>query len=169
ELKGGSKKVLEWYRIGIQKCNKIWKSENPYSYANSIEDVNLPNWYINNSKFEKVNISPELTSQIDIPKKPNIVNPDPIEVKRMRKQGEMEQIAKNIFRSELNSFDLENELRCGKIEELVRLNENESGHSNSRSCQNKSKKCGVKYSTDSNTDTSNTSTSYSPNSGSEGV
>ncbi|CAG8661627.1 7110_t:CDS:1, partial [Diversispora eburnea] len=79
-------------------------SENPYSYANSIEDVNLPNWYINNSKFEKVNTSPKLTPQIDIPKKPDIVKPDPIEVKKMRKQGEMEQITKNIFRSELSKL-----------------------------------------------------------------
>ncbi|CAG8636244.1 1463_t:CDS:1, partial [Diversispora eburnea] len=104
ELKGGSKKVLEWYKIGIQKCNKIWKSENPYSYANSIEDANLPNWYINNSKFEKVDTSPKPTSQIDISKKPDIVKPDPIEVKKMRKQGEMERIAKNIFRSELSKL-----------------------------------------------------------------
>src|SRR6185436_6828884 len=88
QLKSGSKKVSEWYKIGIPKCNKIWKSENPYSYANSIEDANSPNWYINNSKFEKVDTSPELTPQIDIPKKPDIVKLDPIEVKRMRKQGE---------------------------------------------------------------------------------
>ncbi|RHZ67212.1 hypothetical protein Glove_302g55 [Diversispora epigaea] len=27
ELKGGSKKVSEWYKISTQKCNKIWKSE----------------------------------------------------------------------------------------------------------------------------------------------
>ncbi|CAG8657018.1 7457_t:CDS:2, partial [Diversispora eburnea] len=66
-------------------------------------------------------------------------------------------------------FNIENELRCGKIEELVRLNDNESGPSNSRLRQNKSKKCEVKYSTDSDTDTSDTSTSYSPNSGPEGV
>ncbi|CAG8599875.1 541_t:CDS:2 [Diversispora eburnea] len=66
ELKGGSKKVSEWYRIGTQKCNKIW------------------------NKFEKVNTSPEPTPQIDILKKPDIAKPDPIEVKRMRKQGEME-------------------------------------------------------------------------------
>ncbi|CAG8820269.1 23971_t:CDS:1, partial [Dentiscutata erythropus] len=79
-------------------------SENPYSYANSIEDVNLPNWYINNSKFEKVNTSPKLTPQINIPKKPDIVKSDPIEVKRMRKQGEMERITKNIFRSELSKL-----------------------------------------------------------------
>ncbi|RHZ89332.1 hypothetical protein Glove_16g107 [Diversispora epigaea] len=65
--------------------------------------------------------------------------------------------------------NIENELRFEKIEELVRLNNNESGPSNSHSRQNKSKKCGVKYSTDSNTDTSDTSTSYSPNSGPEGV
>ncbi|CAG8617827.1 9388_t:CDS:1 [Diversispora eburnea] len=65
--------------------------------------------------------------------------------------------------------NIENELRCGKIEELVRLNDNESGPSNSRSRQNKSKKDGVKYSTDLDTDTSDTNTSYSFNSGSEGV
>jgi hypothetical protein len=46
-LKGGSKKVSEWYRIGTQRCNKIWKSEDPYSYANSIGDPNLPDWYQN--------------------------------------------------------------------------------------------------------------------------
>ncbi|CAG8652079.1 5092_t:CDS:1, partial [Diversispora eburnea] len=90
--------------IGTQKCNKIWKSENPYSYANLIKDANLPNWYINNSKFEKVNTSSELTPQIDISKKPDIIKPDPIEVKRMRKQGEMERITKNIFRSELSKL-----------------------------------------------------------------
>ncbi|CAG8803870.1 24385_t:CDS:2 [Dentiscutata erythropus] len=99
-----AKEDIDYIIIGIQKCNKIWKSENPYSYANSIEDVNLPNWYINNSKFEKVNTSPKLTPQIDIPKKPDIVKPDPIEVKKMRKQGEMEQITKNIFRSELSKL-----------------------------------------------------------------
>ncbi|CAG8623260.1 342_t:CDS:2 [Diversispora eburnea] len=65
--------------------------------------------------------------------------------------------------------NIENELRCEKIEELVQLNNNESGPSNSRSRQNKSKKGGVKYFTDSNTDTSDTSTSYSSNSGPEGV
>ncbi|RHZ51636.1 hypothetical protein Glove_476g17 [Diversispora epigaea] len=62
-LKGGSKKVSEWYKIGTPKCNKIWKSENPYSYANSIEDANLPDWYPNNTKIEKAGISPEPTSQ----------------------------------------------------------------------------------------------------------
>ncbi|CAG8634264.1 1244_t:CDS:1 [Diversispora eburnea] len=66
-------------------------------------------------------------------------------------------------------FNIENELRGGKIEELVRLNDNESSPSNSRLRQNKSKKGGVKYSTDSDTDTSDTSTSYSSNSGSEDV
>ncbi|CAG8601083.1 11567_t:CDS:2, partial [Diversispora eburnea] len=57
-------------------------------------------------------------------------------------------------------FNIENELRFGKIEEL-------SGPSNSRSHQNKSKKGGVKYFTDSDTDTSDTSTSYFSNSGLE--
>ncbi|CAG8636299.1 3341_t:CDS:2, partial [Diversispora eburnea] len=58
------------------------------------------------------------------------------------------------------------ELSCinkGKIPWI----KSESGPSNSRSCQNKSKKGGVKYSTDSDTDTSDTTTSYSPNSGPE--
>ncbi|CAG8755171.1 19071_t:CDS:1, partial [Dentiscutata erythropus] len=65
--------------------------------------------------------------------------------------------------------NIENELRFGKIEELIWLNDNESGPSNSPSHQNKSKKGGVKYSTDSDTDTSDTSTSYSSNSGLEDV
>ncbi|CAG8652696.1 6154_t:CDS:2, partial [Diversispora eburnea] len=73
-------------------------------YAKELKDANLPNWYINNSKFEKVNISPEPTPQIDIPKKPDIVKLDPIEVKRMRKQGKMKRITKNIFRSELSKL-----------------------------------------------------------------
>ncbi|CAG8633268.1 322_t:CDS:2, partial [Diversispora eburnea] len=64
--------------------------------------------------------------------------------------------------------NIENELRCGKIEELVRLNDNKLDPSNSRLRQNKSKKGRVKYSTDLNTDTSDTSTSYFSNSGSEG-
>ncbi|CAG8642615.1 1168_t:CDS:2, partial [Diversispora eburnea] len=55
-------------------------------------------------KFEKVNTSPQLTPQIDISKKPDIVKPDPIKVKRIRKQDEMEQIAKNIFISELSKL-----------------------------------------------------------------
>ncbi|CAG8635753.1 11513_t:CDS:2, partial [Diversispora eburnea] len=86
ELKGGSKKVSEWYKIGTPKCNKIWKSENPYSYVNSIEDANLPNWYPNNTKIEKARISPELTPQRELakgqeiitPKEPVIIKPDPI-------------------------------------------------------------------------------------------
>ncbi|CAG8645876.1 6337_t:CDS:2, partial [Diversispora eburnea] len=84
-----------------QQSEKSIKSRAPLSrlakedidcimYIKELKDANLPNWYINNSKFEKVNISPKLTSQIDISKKPNIVKPDLIEVKRMRKKSEME-------------------------------------------------------------------------------
>ncbi|RHZ78309.1 hypothetical protein Glove_166g5 [Diversispora epigaea] len=59
----GSKKVSEWYKIGTQKCNKIWKSEDPHSYANLIGNLNLPEWYSKNTKFEKEETSPDLTPQ----------------------------------------------------------------------------------------------------------
>ncbi|CAG8632913.1 1009_t:CDS:2, partial [Diversispora eburnea] len=99
----------------LQQSEKSIKSRAPPSrlakedidcimYTKKLKDANLPNWYINNSKFEKMDISPEPTPQIDIPKKPDIVKPDPIKVKRMRKQCEMERIAKNIFRSELSKL-----------------------------------------------------------------
>ncbi|CAG8454039.1 15017_t:CDS:1 [Acaulospora colombiana] len=101
-LKGGSKKVSEWYRIGAQRCIKIWKSEDPYSYANSIGEPNLPEWYPTNTKIKKAESMPEPASQeIDIPEEPK---PDPIKEKRKRKQTEMERIAKNIFRSELGKL-----------------------------------------------------------------
>ncbi|RHZ76233.1 hypothetical protein Glove_199g98 [Diversispora epigaea] len=108
ELKGGSKKVSEWYKIGTPKCNKIWKSENPYSYANSIEDANLPDWYPNNTKIEKAGISPEPTPQeIITPEEPVIIKPDPIEVKRKRKTTEMENIARRVLRFELGKLVIE--------------------------------------------------------------
>ncbi|RHZ88178.1 hypothetical protein Glove_26g328 [Diversispora epigaea] len=105
DLKGGSKKVSEWYKIGTQKCNKIWKSEDPYSYANSIGKPNLPDWYPNNTKIEKAEISPEPTPQeIITPEKPK---PDPIEVKRKRKTTEIENIARRVMRSELSKLIIE--------------------------------------------------------------
>ncbi|CAG8724128.1 24160_t:CDS:1 [Dentiscutata erythropus] len=105
DLKGGSKKVSEWYKIGTQKCNKIWKSEDPYSYANSIGKPNLPDWYPNNTKIEKTEISPEPTPQeIITPEEPK---PDPIEVKRKRKTTEMENIARRVMRSELSKLVIE--------------------------------------------------------------
>ncbi|RHZ78697.1 hypothetical protein Glove_158g10 [Diversispora epigaea] len=108
ELKGGSKKVSEWYKIGTSKCNKIWKSENPYSYANSIEDANLPDWYSNNTKIEKAGISPEpMPQEIISPEEPVIIKPDPIKVKRKRKTTEMENIARRVLRSELVKLVIE--------------------------------------------------------------
>ncbi|CAG8817333.1 17798_t:CDS:2, partial [Dentiscutata erythropus] len=53
QLKGGSKKVSEWYKIGSPKCNKIW------------------------NKFEKAEIAPKLTPQeIITPEEPK---PEPME------------------------------------------------------------------------------------------
>ncbi|RHZ80457.1 hypothetical protein Glove_135g88 [Diversispora epigaea] len=104
-LKGGSKKVSEWYKIGNPKCNKIWKSEDPYSYANSIGEPNLPEWYTTNTKIEKAESAPEPVSQeIDIPEEPK---PDPIEVKRKRKTTEIENIARRVMRSELSKLIIE--------------------------------------------------------------
>ncbi|RHZ59862.1 hypothetical protein Glove_360g23 [Diversispora epigaea] len=81
------------------KINKIWKSEDPYSYANSIGKPNLPDWYPNNTKIEKAEISPEPTPQeIITPEEPK---PDSIEVKRKRKTTEIENIACRVMRSEL--------------------------------------------------------------------
>ncbi|CAG8617869.1 7875_t:CDS:1 [Diversispora eburnea] len=95
ELKGESKKVSEWYKIGTPKYNKIWKSENSYSYANSIEDANLPNWYPNNTKIEKAEILPEpMPQEIITPEKPVIIKSDPIEVKRKRETTEIKNIAR---------------------------------------------------------------------------
>ncbi|RHZ82910.1 hypothetical protein Glove_103g255 [Diversispora epigaea] len=97
-LKGESKKVSEWYKIGNPKCNKIWKSEDPYSYANSIGEPNLPEWYPTNTKIEKTESAPEpVFQEIDIPEESVIVKPDPIEVKRKRKTAEIENIARCIY------------------------------------------------------------------------
>ncbi|CAG8480511.1 30214_t:CDS:2 [Gigaspora margarita] len=78
QLKAGIKKVNSHYHIGSTTIKKIWASSNPYEHANSIE--------------------------IDIPEKPDITKPDPIEEKRKRKTAEIERIAKNIFRSELGKL-----------------------------------------------------------------
>ncbi|CAG8608997.1 7992_t:CDS:2, partial [Diversispora eburnea] len=106
DLKGGSKKVSEWYKIGNPKCNKIWKSEDPYSYANSIGEPNLPEWYIKNTKISPDPAQCELTKsqEIDIPEEPK---PDPIEVKRKRKTTEMENIACRVLRFELGKLVIE--------------------------------------------------------------
>ncbi|CAG8596363.1 1174_t:CDS:2, partial [Diversispora eburnea] len=103
ELKGGSKKVSEWYKIGNPKCNKIWKSEDPYSYANSIGDPNLPDWYPKNIS-EPPNPTPQ---EIITSEEPVIIKPDPIEVKRKRKTTEMENIARRVLRFELGKLVIE--------------------------------------------------------------
>src|SRR5438874_5315411 len=75
QLKGGSKKVSVRYKIGTQKRNKTWKSENPYSYANSISEPTFPDWYNKNVKIEKKETSPDpIPQEIVIP---DIVQPDP--------------------------------------------------------------------------------------------
>ncbi|RHZ57350.1 hypothetical protein Glove_390g35 [Diversispora epigaea] len=103
DLKGGSKKVSEWYKISTPKCNKIWKSEDPYSYANSIGDPNLPDWYSKN-----IGGAPELTPQeIITPEEHAIIKPDPINVKRKRKTTEMENIARRVLRFELGKLVIE--------------------------------------------------------------
>ncbi|RHZ72024.1 hypothetical protein Glove_248g48 [Diversispora epigaea] len=77
----------------------------PYSYANSIGEPNLPEWYTTNTKIEKAESAPEPVSQeIDIPEEPK---PDPIEVKRKRKTAEIENIARRVMRSELSKLVIE--------------------------------------------------------------
>ncbi|RHZ87093.1 hypothetical protein Glove_40g146 [Diversispora epigaea] len=100
DLKGGSKKVSEWYKIGNPKCNKIWKSEDPYSYANSIGDPNLPDWYPENIS-EPLNPT---SQEIITSKEPVIIKPDPIEVKRKRKTTKIENIACRVLRSEIEKL-----------------------------------------------------------------
>ncbi|RHZ56130.1 hypothetical protein Glove_406g18 [Diversispora epigaea] len=86
QLKGGSKKVSEWYKI----------------------DANLPDWYPSNTKIEKTEISPEpMPQEIITPEKPVIIKPDPIEVKRKRKTTEIENIARRVLRSELGKLVIE--------------------------------------------------------------
>ncbi|RHZ51753.1 hypothetical protein Glove_470g14 [Diversispora epigaea] len=106
DLKSGSKKVSEWYKIGIQKCNKIWKFEDTYSYANSIGDPNLSAWYPKNisKAFKSRNIARTNPQEIVIVEE---FKPDPIEVKRKRKTTEMENIACRVLRSELGKLVIE--------------------------------------------------------------
>ncbi|RHZ54574.1 hypothetical protein Glove_426g14 [Diversispora epigaea] len=77
-----------------------------YSYANSIGEPNLPEWYIKNTKISPDPAQCELTKsqEIDISEEPK---PDPIEVKRKRKTTEIENIARRLLRSELEKLVIE--------------------------------------------------------------
>ncbi|RHZ49136.1 hypothetical protein Glove_529g4 [Diversispora epigaea] len=80
--------------------------KDPYSYANSIGEPNLPEWYIKNTKISSDPVQCELTKsqEIDIPEEPK---PDSIEVKRKRKITEMENITHRVLRFELGKLVIE--------------------------------------------------------------